>query len=222
MKLPLILSACLIACNGEMRSPALALPHAPASSMHLLPPLPRVNSSASLPAISFGEDSISLSTEEQRTVFLLSKSLKLHNHITVIGSVSPLGNLPHNRKMTVARINAVSYALVEDGLPPNSLETEIWEEPVIIYGSVWCPPCNEAKIFFRTHSISFLEKDVSSSEVLHDEMNVIMDMSGTEHGLIPIIVAGRTVFRGFYDRDVLAAILSDEAQYRKVRLEIQQ
>jgi glutaredoxin len=219
LKIPFILSICLLSCGGEIRSPTIQ-PKAPASSMHLLPSLPKVNSNTSPPDISFDKDSIGLSREEQRTIFLLSKSLRLHDHIIVIGSVSPLGNLTHNRKMTIDRINAVSYSLVNSGLPRNSIDTEIWEEPVIIYGSVWCPPCNEAKTFFKQHSVSFIEKDVASSEVLHDEMNVIMDMSGTEHGLIPVIVAGRTVFRGFYDRDVMTAILSDEDRYRKIQLEV--
>jgi len=80
---------------------------------------------------------------------------------------------------------------------------------VIIYTLSTCPHCREAKEYFTTHNISFVNREVDSDEQHMQELMQIYDQMGVadEKRGVPLIIIGDTIrLQGFNQEKVQEAL----------------
>jgi glutaredoxin 3 len=80
---------------------------------------------------------------------------------------------------------------------------------VIIYTLSTCPHCMEAKEYFTTHNISFVNREVDSDEQHMQELMQIYDQMGVadEKRGVPLIIIGDSVrLQGFNREKVQEAL----------------
>ncbi len=77
---------------------------------------------------------------------------------------------------------------------------------IVLYSVSWCPHCREAKEYFTSHNIPFINKDVELDTVAMDELTNKYKSQG-----VPVIVLGndQKVLKGF-----------DEQRFRKAVEEV--
>ncbi|WP_298266695.1 glutaredoxin domain-containing protein [Geobacter sp.] len=64
---------------------------------------------------------------------------------------------------------------------------------IVLYSVAWCPHCKEAKEYFTTHNIPFINKDVELDATAMEELTQKYRSQG-----VPVIVIGdRKVLKGF-------------------------
>lgn len=64
---------------------------------------------------------------------------------------------------------------------------------IVLYSVSWCPHCREAKEYFKSHNIPYVNKDVEANETYLKELTEKYKTQA-----VPVIVIGdREVLRGF-------------------------
>ncbi|SNB46585.1 glutaredoxin domain-containing protein [Geobacter sp. DSM 9736] len=65
---------------------------------------------------------------------------------------------------------------------------------IVLYSVSWCPHCKEAKEYFTSRSIPFINKDVEADETFMEELSTRYKSQS-----VPVIVIGddKVVLRGF-------------------------
>jgi len=82
------------------------------------------------------------------------------------------------------------------------IEREIKMSQVIIYTQPSCPPCEFAKLYFKNHDISFIEKNIARDQKAKKEMMNKYDAFST-----PVIVINDEAIIGF-QQEKIEALLS--------------
>ena len=65
---------------------------------------------------------------------------------------------------------------------------------IVLYSVSWCPHCREAKEYFNSHNIPYINKDVEADETYQKELS-----EKYKSQAVPVIVIGddKQVLRGF-------------------------
>jgi glutaredoxin len=100
-----------------------------------------------------------------------------------------------------------SAAAKPKGTPSNASLSALTEAQkqrldITMYSTSWCGYCKKARRWFVANDIPFVEKDVEKDRAAGAEFR---ELTGGRGG-VPVITVGKTVIRGFAQRQVEAAI----------------
>ncbi len=96
---------------------------------------------------------------------------------------------PQQGKSDRVSVRVNTYAAPTYESAPS--EQAATDSKVILYGTTWCPHCAEARSYFRSHNIPFVEYDVEHSE------KGKRDYARMGKVGVPVILIGQTRLVGF-------------------------
>lgn len=84
-------------------------------------------------------------------------------------------------------------------LPQVSVEVDggFSETVVTIYGTAWCGACAQARSWFETHHVTFLDKDIERDEAAARELAQKAKRAGVEFRGVPVIDVKGQLLEGF-------------------------
>jgi glutaredoxin 3 len=71
---------------------------------------------------------------------------------------------------------------------------------VVVYGTSWCPHCEEARAYFRARQIAFVDKDVEKDSFAADELATKLANQGKRSTSVPWIELHGVLLKGFDKR----------------------
>ena len=99
--------------------------------------------------------------------------------------------------LTVALAAGAAVAAEPPAAPQSKIDAKAPKQQsypkIVLYSVAWCPHCKEAKEYFTTHNIPFINKDVELDATAMEELTQKYRSQG-----VPVIVIGdRKVLKGF-------------------------
>jgi glutaredoxin len=84
-------------------------------------------------------------------------------------------------------------------LPQVSVEVDggFSETVVTLYGTSWCGACAQARNWFETHGVTFIDKDIEKDEAAARELAQKAKRAGVDFRGVPVIDVKGHLFEGF-------------------------
>ena len=96
-----------------------------------------------------------------------------------------------SRPMIRALLLAIALASADAMAAPREPVAPPASVPVVMYATSWCPYCAQARAYFKSNGIAYVEHDVEKSAAAKAEFRRL-------HGrAVPLILVGRERLDGF-------------------------
>ena len=97
---------------------------------------------------------------------------------------------------------ATDRALREGQLGPE-LASDGGAPDVVVYGTSWCPACNQARAWFAQRGLPFADRDIEKDPRAEAELKAKLARAGMPFGGVPVLEVKGQLLLGFDQRRVL-------------------